>query len=73
MIFLEAPMPGDSLNVQIGDCLLVCDTAEDASVLRPVNRVLASGSTAAYSIAELEQMVVTLERYDPRTGRLRKA
>jgi hypothetical protein len=72
MIFLEAPMPRDSLNVQIGDCLLVCDTAEDATILGPVDRVLASGSTAAYSIAELEQMVVTLERYDPRTGRLRK-
>jgi hypothetical protein len=66
-------MPEFSQYVQIGDCLLECENAEDAIILEPVDRMLASGTTAAYTVEELERMVVTLERYDRLTGRLRQS
>lgn len=64
-------MPDDMLLVRIGQCLLRCASIEDAAILAPVDAMLAGGSPAAYSLDQLEQMVVTLERYDRRTGRLR--
>jgi hypothetical protein len=67
-------MPNENcLHVQIGDCLILCDSADDVTILEPVDRLLSGGSTAAYTVEELETMVVTLERYGRRTGRRRNA
>jgi len=66
-------MPDETLQVRIGECLLMCDNAEDAAILEPIDDMLTGGSTDAYSLEQLEKMVVTLERYDRRTGRLRIA
>jgi len=63
---------GNRLQVRIGDHLLVCESAEDASILGPIDAILTTGLTDAYSLDQLEKMVVTLKRYDRRTGRLRR-
>jgi hypothetical protein len=62
----------DPLQVRIGKDWVICESVEDASILQPVNAILTTGLTDAYSIDQLEEMVVTLERYDHRTGRLRR-
>jgi hypothetical protein len=62
----------DPLQIRIGNDLLVCESVEHASILEPVNEILITGLTDAYSVDQLEEMVITLERYDRRTGRLRR-
>lgn len=59
-------------RLQIGDSLVVCETEEDAAILRPVTDIVAGESGEQYSVEQLELMVVTLQRYDRRTGRLHK-
>lgn len=65
-------MPGETLQIRIGDCVLTCENEEDAAILRPVDGIVTGGSVEDYSVDQLEKMVATLERYDRRTGRLRK-
>jgi hypothetical protein len=64
-------MSRDALRIRIGDCVVTCENEEDAAILRPVDEIVAGGSVEDYSTDQLERMVVTLERYDHRTGRLR--
>ena len=58
-------------RLRIGDTLVDCETEEDAAILRPVADIVAGESGEKYSLEQLELMVVTLQRYDRRTGRLR--
>ena len=60
-------------ELRIGDFLLVCETAADAAILKPVQSIVAGDSGDQYSVEQLELMVVTLQRYDRRTGRLRES
>lgn len=53
-------------QVSIGPGLLACRSGEDAAILEPVGGILADGSTAGYSLAQLDQMVATLRQYDRR-------
>ena len=54
----------ENLKATIGDRVLVCENGEDALVLQPVGGILCDGSTEGYGLAELDQMVATLSRYD---------
>jgi hypothetical protein len=54
----------ENLKATIGDRVLVCDNGEDALVLQPVGGILCDDSTEGYGLAELDQMVATLARYD---------
>jgi hypothetical protein len=60
-------------ELRIGDCLLVCETEAEAAILKPVEGIVAGESGDQYSLEQLELMVVTLQRYDRRTGRLRQS
>ena len=60
----------DSFQVRIGDDLLYCESAHDAAILKPVDEIMTTGMSEAYSLEELDRMVVTLRRYDRLTGRL---
>lgn len=62
----------DTLQIRIGDCVLTCENEEDAAILRPVDGIVAGGSVEDYRVDQLDKMVATLERYDRRTGRLRR-
>jgi hypothetical protein len=64
-------MPNYPLQIRIGDCMLTCDTVEDAATLAPVTGIVAGEAGKQYSLEQLEKMVATLQRYDRRTGRLR--
>ena len=61
----------DPYQVRIGDDVLFCESAHDAA-MKPVDEIMITGVSDAYSLDELKEMVVTLRRYDRLTGRLRR-